>query len=104
MDEGIGSLTIGGINPCGTDCCALGKAPEVAGLEIQSDDFRNGLFDYVLYSGRIFPYLEGAGDLELYWCFLFGSHNPNDRSKLIKRFDYFLKHEGEKLEEFEYAE
>ena len=34
MDEVIGSLTIGGINPCGTDCCALGKAPEVAGLEI----------------------------------------------------------------------
>lgn len=97
------ALNIGRFNNCGSNCCPIGIAPEVKGLEIQDADFRNGLFCYFRYSARIFPALY-TKDLDN-WDYLFSDVWPDDRDAFIKRakalIDADLKFTKEMREEIE---
>ena len=87
VDEWIVELDVGLTNECGTDCCIIGYAPSVIGLEIKEEDFLFDEFSYDRYSNRLFPYLE-----KVYadWLFLFGSSHPNSKEAFFKRLDIFL--------------
>lgn len=83
-------LIVGEINQCGTDCCALGYAPNVAGLEIQESDFVTGQFNYDDYSERIFPALSNEFDNSEAWTYLFGHLWPNSRVDFLRRINYLI--------------
>ena len=76
------------INICGTNCCILGYAPNVKGLEIEESDFTlDGFtFNYWTYSNRIFPAL-GVG---FKWDFVFSKEWDDNKYQAIKRMTYLI--------------
>lgn len=113
-DRGIDSLKLGKVNECGTNCCALGYAPSVEGLEITDSDFdyseywEECTFDYDKYSSRIFPALESSlNRSNNLWTYLFGGLWSDNRKHFLNRIDEViandLKFTSVMLEELEEA-
>lgn len=93
-------IEVGKTNDCGTDCCALGFAPSVKGLEVESSDFTHAHFDYDSYSDRLFPLLENQC---FTWGFLFGGFHPDSREAFLERINYAIDNDLENLDDFTYS-
>lgn len=92
-DRHESKAAIDSVNECGTNCCILGYAPNVKGLEIAKSDFSSiGFFKYYTYSLRNFPYIgQNYENHNNAWDFLFSEEWKDSKEMFFERLDYLIK-------------